>query len=105
MSWHLRKQVGRVIFQWPSDFIIPPQSSIAQLSMNTGSGKTAAFSLPLIQCVYERIQMLYAGSSSISSSSASKRVKREVICMNLSDKDPSLDVDPSGLSCESTLPG
>lgn len=49
--------------------------------------------------------MLYAGSSSISSSSASKRVKREVICMNLSDKDPSLDVDPSGLSCESTLSG
>ena len=76
----------------------------------TGSGKTAAFALPIIQCVHERIKNLSVNTSSsisISESGAGMRPNKITkkggvpIQLSLTDKDPGLDIDDSGLCCDS----
>lgn len=58
----------------------------------TGSGKTAAFALPVIQCVYERLTAKMSGS-------------RSKMRLSSSDRDTTLDItDSEGLSVASTGP-
>lgn len=66
----------------------------------TGSGKTAAFCLPIIQSVHERLVSL-ANSATTSRSNATSK-DSAIVHISSTDKDPSLDVDESGLSCDST---
>lgn len=65
----------------------------------TGSGKTAAFCLPVIQCVHERIKSL-----SENSTGKCRESKHSIASVRLSatDRDADLEIDESGLSCEST---
>lgn len=65
----------------------------------TGSGKTAAFCLPIIQCVHERLRSL----SEAKKPKASVKAAPVHVSLNLKDKDASLDIDESGLSCETTV--
>jgi len=74
----------------------------------TGSGKTAAFSLPVIQCVHERIKSL----SDIAAKGPTGKGKGKgivqspvgpaVVRLSASDRDADLEIDESGLSCEAT---
>jgi ATP-dependent RNA helicase DDX1 len=64
----------------------------------TGSGKTAAFCLPIVQCVHERLLSL----STTSGNTKSKPKATASIRMSASDKDSGLELDESGLNCDST---
>jgi len=74
----------------------------------TGSGKTAAFCLPIIQCVHERLRGFSDGSTSgrIVGNTPNKAAKTQFdVRLSLTDKDIKLDVDEDGLSCESPTHG
>lgn len=63
----------------------------------TGSGKTAAFSLPIIQCVHERLRgTVESTCNSISKSTSTLNVK-----LNENDKDAILNIGNYSLSCSS----
>ena len=67
----------------------------------TGSGKTAAFCLPIIQCVHERLNILSEESQNMKRKATTLR---DHVQLSATDKDPGLEIDGSGLSCETTLP-
>lgn len=66
----------------------------------TGSGKTAAFCLPMIQCVYERLRDLSHKEDSV----PAKRRAVE-ITLNSEDKDLQLDINNNGLGCSCSSGG
>ena len=66
----------------------------------TGSGKTAAFSLPVIQCVHERIKSLSDGATG--KGQVGTKPAATSIRLSATDRDADLEIDESGLSCEST---
>lgn len=71
----------------------------------TGSGKTAAFSLPIIQCVHETLRRkaditVFNESSSLASSAVSA-ITLTTPRINLDDKDILLIVSSHGLECSS----
>lgn len=76
------------------------------VASETGSGKTAAFGLPMIQCVHERLRqsanhnkVVEKGKGKASCSKSD--VTRKVVASS-EDKDPLLSVDASGLECTCT---
>lgn len=84
------------------------------VASETGSGKTAAFGLPMIQCVHERLRQSldfnkHPPGTSKSSGAVNKDDKkmksvtasRDVV-VSKDDKDALLSVDASGLECECT---
>jgi ATP-dependent RNA helicase DDX1 len=71
----------------------------------TGSGKTGAFCLPIIQSVHERLVSLSQPASTSkgnASKAGSNPAKGSSIRISGTDKDAVLEVDESGLSCDST---
>jgi ATP-dependent RNA helicase DDX1 len=65
----------------------------------TGSGKTATFCLPVIQCVHERLTKL---AEPTSSSKTGIPQENPEVRLNKLDKDATLTVDDAGLHCDST---
>ena len=65
------------------------------VAAETGSGKTAAFCLPIIQCVYETL-------SNAKGNSTSSFHKEVTITMDSNDKDQSFEVGVDGLTCSSS---
>jgi ATP-dependent RNA helicase DDX1 len=75
------------------------------VASETGSGKTAAFALPMIQCVHERLRQSldynkHPPGGKVKSSGGGK-VSRHVAA-SADDKDSLLSVGASGLDCECT---
>ena len=69
----------------------------------TGSGKTAAFSLPMIQCVYESLQLVGGVNSNNHDGSDGTRKKAKIsidIKMNSKDKDDAITISGSGSGSE-----
>lgn len=66
------------------------------VASETGSGKTAAFSLPMIQCVHERIRDSSKEVSVKTCASASIQIK-----LNINDKDSMCDILENGHACYS----
>lgn len=69
----------------------------ALIAAETGSGKTGAFCLPIAQIVWERRKM--ATSSTSTPTDATSRSFQ----LNREDRDPSLQIDKTGLNCESRV--
>ena len=76
------------------------------VAAETGSGKTAAFALPILQVTYET--MVARRSSSKSAPQAKKAAAAAAaapparkIKLNVDDRDPLFAIDPSGLVCQS----
>lgn len=76
------------------------------VAAETGSGKTAAFSLPLLQIIHEDLRRRSSGSSSLQgrgagsiSSAARNRWRISVV-----DKDDDIAVSPDGLACQCRAP-
>lgn len=63
----------------------------------TGSGKTAAFCLPVIQCVHERLK------SAVFSDKSKVNDVAIVIKLNENDKDTTLNLTEEGLRCNSSV--
>eukprot|EP01041_Mallomonas_annulata_P009470 gene9470-19665_t len=66
------------------------------VAAETGSGKTAAFCLPMIQCVHETIRAAERVAMSEKTSVSDVTVK-----INENDKDSTFIIDPDGISCQS----
>jgi ATP-dependent RNA helicase DDX1 len=67
----------------------------------TGSGKTAAFALPILQSVHERLR----GISSKAATASQKSGKNEAqvtIKLNVEDKEEGITLSPDGLTCSHT---
>jgi ATP-dependent RNA helicase DDX1 len=58
----------------------------------TGSGKTAAFALPVLQVVYERLQSTLGKRTRVDPATTSMK-------LNDLDRDPEITLSPSGLQC------
>ncbi|KAI1708674.1 DEAD/DEAH box helicase domain-containing protein [Ditylenchus destructor] len=69
------------------------------MAAETGSGKTGAFCLPIIQIVYESMCDMQKGKNPRRAGGQDGGWK-----INIFDRDPNLNVDGSGLLCESTHP-
>lgn len=69
------------------------------VASETGSGKTAAFGLPVLQCVHERLRQKLEQKSQKSQPSKSSATQRNVLA-NIEDKDSLLTLDDSGLECD-----
>ena len=75
------------------------------VASETGSGKTAAFGLPMIQCVHERLRQSLDYNKhppgQAKSSTGRTHLTRKVVA-SADDKDALLSVGTSGLECECT---
>ncbi|CAB3406926.1 unnamed protein product [Caenorhabditis bovis] len=67
------------------------------IAAETGSGKTGAVSVPVAQIVWERRR------ESEQKATKSENVQKEFV-LNLKDRSPSLQIDQTGLVCESRVP-
>uniref|UniRef100_A0A1I8ENA1 ATP-dependent RNA helicase n=1 Tax=Wuchereria bancrofti TaxID=6293 RepID=A0A1I8ENA1_WUCBA len=65
----------------------------------TGSGKTGAFCLPVLQIVWESLRDSMLGKAHKSTTSIGERW-----CLNVHDRDNNLAIDPDGLLCQSRDP-
>lgn len=63
----------------------------------TGSGKTGAFALPVLQIVHETLIAKQRGKLSSGAAGSGEGV---VCCLNLEDRDPLFAVTPNGLRCQ-----
>lgn len=70
----------------------------ALIAAETGSGKTGAFSLPIAQIVWERRK-----SAEKSQNSGQKPENSREFQLNREDRDVSLQIDKTGLNCESRV--
>jgi ATP-dependent RNA helicase DDX1 len=70
------------------------------MAAETGSGKTGAFCLPVIQIVYETLKEFQENKSG---STDHKDVKKTIFKyqMNVFDRTQSMAIDPEGLLCQS----
>ena len=66
----------------------------------TGSGKTAAFSLPLIQLVHEYLRNVKTNQSNNEMMNDNDSIS---IRLNREDTDPLINIDDNGLSCSNAL--
>ena len=68
------------------------------VASETGSGKTAAFALPILQCVHERLSAAaFARSVPVATDPGPFNVR-----VNLNDKNSILDVSENGLTCQNS---
>jgi len=72
------------------------------VAAETGSGKTAAFCLPVIQCVYESLSTPDKPTKKKSGGGGGE--KEVIVSMNALDRDPTLSIKENGLICESSDP-
>ncbi|VDN89967.1 unnamed protein product [Brugia pahangi] len=69
------------------------------MAAETGSGKTGAFCLPVLQIVWESLRDSMLGKARKSTNSIGERW-----CLNVHDRDNNLAIDPDGLLCQSRDP-
>uniref|UniRef100_A0A8R1XN51 ATP-dependent RNA helicase n=1 Tax=Onchocerca volvulus TaxID=6282 RepID=A0A8R1XN51_ONCVO len=69
------------------------------MAAETGSGKTGAFCLPVLQIVWESLRDSMLGKTHKSTSYIDERW-----CLNVHDRDNNLAIDPDGLLCQSRDP-
>ncbi|XP_014664668.1 PREDICTED: LOW QUALITY PROTEIN: ATP-dependent RNA helicase DDX1-like [Priapulus caudatus] len=69
------------------------------MAAETGSGKTGAFCLPVLQIVHETLTAFGKGKSS--SKTTAKSAKRGKVAMNSYDRGDAMAIDPEGLLCQS----
>ncbi|THD25306.1 ATP-dependent RNA helicase DDX1 [Fasciola hepatica] len=72
------------------------------MAAETGSGKTGAFCLPVLQIVYETLKDLQAGKQHTHATGA---VKSQVMKLNPYDRTDAMAIDADGLLCQSRDPG
>lgn len=68
------------------------------MAAETGSGKTGAFCMPIIQIVWETLKDLQAGKGGTSKPSSTKDQKYS---LSFFDRDPAMAITPEGLRCQS----
>jgi hypothetical protein len=64
----------------------------------TGSGKTAAFALPILQSVHERLRGI-SSKAAIASQKSGKNEAQVTIKLNVEDKEEGITLSPDGLTC------
>ncbi|MCP9264293.1 ATP-dependent RNA helicase Ddx1 [Dirofilaria immitis] len=69
------------------------------MAAETGSGKTGAFCLPVLQIVWESLRDSMLGKTHKSANYIDERW-----CLNVHDRDNNLAIDPDGLLCQSRDP-
>ena len=77
------------------------------VAAETGSGKTGAFALPILQVVYETLVTRSTAKRQGGLATAAQRAlssKALAIKLNVDDRDSLLAVDPNGLCCQSRHP-
>ncbi|VDM01179.1 unnamed protein product [Schistocephalus solidus] len=76
------------------------------MAAETGSGKTGAFCIPVIQIVYETIKDLESGKTGGSHSAAAGPVMtvNQHVHLNAFDRTEAFAIDPDGLLCQSRDP-
>ncbi|KAH9278967.1 ATP-dependent RNA helicase DDX1 [Echinococcus granulosus] len=70
------------------------------MAAETGSGKTGAFCLPVIQIVYETLKDLEGGKLTKKTPEGGIKVAKNV-CLNVFDRTEAFAIDPNGLLCQS----
>ncbi|KAM7533003.1 hypothetical protein Aperf_G00000120134 [Anoplocephala perfoliata] len=75
------------------------------MAAETGSGKTGAFCIPVIQIVYETLKELENPHGNKEASKNKSSVLSKPIHLNMFDRTASLAIDPNGLLCQSRDPG
>ena len=66
----------------------------------TGTGKTGAFGIPLLQLMHEEL----AGASAPAGGAGKAKETKPIICMSTEDKEALFNVDAAGTMCSATSP-
>ncbi|OQV19902.1 ATP-dependent RNA helicase DDX1 [Hypsibius exemplaris] len=74
------------------------------MAAETGSGKTGAFCLPVLQIVWESIRDAQLGKKTIVQTDPAKGATSSKWALNALDRDPLLAIDPAGTTCQSRDP-
>nr|CDS29448.1 ATP dependent RNA helicase Ddx1 [Hymenolepis microstoma] len=74
------------------------------MAAETGSGKTGAFCLPVIQIVYETLKELENGGGSNSKIKNKPTMFSKPVHLNIFDRTASFAIDPNGMLCQSRDP-
>ena len=71
------------------------------MAAETGSGKTGAFCLPILQITWESLKDLQSGGGKKKSGDAASAASSDKWAMSMFDRGPKLAVSPDGLTCQS----
>eukprot|EP00741_Cyanophora_paradoxa_P009516 tig00001497_g9216.t1 len=72
------------------------------VAAETGSGKTGAFALPILQVVHETLrEEAMSGGASGSKGGAATAAAEQQMALNVEDRDPQMAISGDGLSCQS----
>ena len=71
------------------------------MAAETGSGKTGAFCLPILQITWESLKELQTGKTKPASGGGTSGVSGDKWAMSMFDRGPALAVSADGLTCQS----